>query len=118
VTTGARWIVVPTSAGLVSFKVAGSGASISLERGWTATVASPVTPIVVNGVVFGLARGRAASPAVLHAFDGKTGKSLWTSGRGMKAGAAPDSFWSALSQVYVGTTDGTLHAFGFLDERR
>jgi hypothetical protein len=118
VTTGARWIVVPTSAGLVGLKVGGSGASLSLERGWTTSVVSPATPIVVNGVVFGLARGRAASPAVLHALDGKTGKQLWTSGRAMKAAAAPDSFWSALSQVYVGTTDGNLYAFGFLDERR
>ena len=32
--------------------------------------------------------------------------------------ASPGSFWSALSQVYVGTNDGTLHTFGFLDERR
>ena len=118
VTTGARWIVVPTATGLASLKVGGSGGSLSLERGWTANVPSPATPIVVNGVVFGLARGRAASPAVLHAFDGKTGKQLWTSARAMKAAAAPESFWSALSQIYVGTTDGTLYAFGFLDERR
>ena len=32
--------------------------------------------------------------------------------------ASPGSFWSGLSQIYVGTNDGTLHAFGFLDERR
>ena len=118
VTTGARWIVVPTSAGLTTLKVAGSGASLTLERGWTATVASPATPIVVNGVVFALAPGRAAVPAVLHAFDGVSGKQLWTSGKAMKTAAAAGSFWSALSQVYVGGTDGTLHAFGFLDERR
>jgi hypothetical protein len=28
------------------------------------------------------------------------------------------SIWSALSQVYVGAEDGTVYAFGFLDERR
>ena len=26
--------------------------------------------------------------------------------------------WSGLGQVYVGLQDGTLHAFGFNDERR
>ncbi|HET7697455.1 MAG TPA: hypothetical protein VFK57_17195 [Vicinamibacterales bacterium] len=118
VTAGARWIVVPTSTGLTTLKVGDAGGAVSLERGWTASVASPATPIVVNGVVFALAPGRAATPAVLHAFDGTSGKQLWTSGRAMKAAAAPGSFWSALSQIYVGTTDGTLHAFGFLDERR
>jgi hypothetical protein len=118
VTAGGRWIVVPTATGLTSLKVSGAGGSISTARGWTANVASPATPIVVNGVVFALATGRAANPAVLHAFDGTSGKSLWTSGKAMKSAAAPDSFWSALSQIYVGTTDGTLYAFGFLDERR
>jgi outer membrane protein assembly factor BamB len=95
-----------------------SGDTPSVERGWTANVGSGASTIVVNGVVFALAGGRAATPAVLHALDGKTGKQLWTSGTAMKSPAAPDSFWSALSQIYVGTTDGTLHAFGFLDERR
>jgi hypothetical protein len=32
--------------------------------------------------------------------------------------ASPGSYWSALSQVYVGTNDGTVYAFGFADERR
>ena len=118
VTTGARWIVVPTSTGLTTLKVGGSGGSLSLDRGWTANVASVTTPIVVNGVVFALATGRATTPAVLHAFDGVSGKPLWNSAKAMKAPASPGSFWSALSQIYVGTTDGTLHAFGFLDERR
>jgi hypothetical protein len=36
----------------------------------------------------------------------------------MTAPAAPGSFWSAFGQVYVGTMDGTLYAFGFKDERR
>ena len=64
------------------------------------------------------APGRAATPAVLYSFDGKSGKQLWTSGKAMKAPASPGSFWTALSQIYVGNTDGTLNAFGFLDERR
>jgi hypothetical protein len=121
VTTGARWIVVPTSTGLTSLKLAttfGSPGSPAFQPQWTAKLASPTTPIIVNGVVFALTPGRATTPAVLYAFEGTSGKQLWTSGKAMKAAASPGSFWSALSQIYVGTTDGTLHAFGFLDERR
>jgi len=55
---------------------------------------------------------------VLFAHDGLSGKPLWNSGKSMTAPASPGSFWSALSQVYVGDADGTVHAFGFVDERR
>jgi hypothetical protein len=116
---GTRWIVVPTTTGVVSFKVTDSGGSPSLERGWTAQSASAATtPIVVSGVVFALAPGRATTPASLKAYEGTTGKLLWDSKTAMKAPASPGSFWSALSQIYVGTNDGTLYAFGFADERR
>jgi outer membrane protein assembly factor BamB len=47
-----------------------------------------------------------------------SGKALWNSARSMTTLASPGSYWSALSQVYVGTDDGTVYAFGFLDERR
>jgi outer membrane protein assembly factor BamB len=125
ITYGARWILVPTSNGIAALKLTGSGESPALERGWTAQgLTAPETPIVVNGVVFALSTGRASTPAgrggsaVLRAYDGATGKELWTSGKAMTTFASPGSFWSALSQIYVGTNDGTLHAFGFLDERR
>jgi len=55
---------------------------------------------------------------VLHAYEGTSGKELWTSGSGIKTSASARSFWSAMSQVYVGASDGTLYTFGFLDERR
>jgi len=120
VTLGSRWILAPLTSGIAALKLADSGGTLSLERAWTAqNVASPATPIAVNGVVFALATGRAPrAGAVLHAYEGTTGKELWTSKTAMSVPASPGSFWSAFSQVYVGTTDGTLHAFGFLDERR
>jgi outer membrane protein assembly factor BamB len=59
-----------------------------------------------------------ASPAVLHAYDGATGRRLWHSGKAMATSAPPGSLWSGLGQIYVGTQDGTLYAFGFNDERR
>ena len=125
ITYGTRWILVPTSTGIAALKLTGSGESPALERGWTAQgLTAPETPIVVNGVVFALSTGRPSAPAgrgsaaVLRAYDGATGKELWTSGKTMTSFASPGSFWSALSQIYVGTNDGSLHAFGFLDERR
>ena len=100
-------------------KIAEAGGALSLERAWTAEgFTAPATPIVVNGVVFALSSGGPSAPAMLKAFDGTTGKLLWDSKTAMKASAAPGSFWSAMSQVYVGTTDGTLYTFGFTDERR
>ena len=77
-----------------------------------------------TGVVFALSTGRLASaggtgsPAVLYAYDGVAGKALWNSSTSMTTLASPGSFWTGLSQVYVGTDDGTVSAFGFLDERR
>ena len=59
-----------------------------------------------------------AAAAVLHAYEGATGKPLWNSGKAMTTAASPGSLWSGLGQVYVGMQDGTLHAFGFNDERR
>jgi outer membrane protein assembly factor BamB len=106
--TSARWIIVPTAHAVEALRVDKSG-------GWTASdLSAPSTPIVVNGVVFVLEHG---AVAVVHAYEGATGKELWTSGKTMAAAAAPGSFWSAFGQVYVGTTDGTLYAFGFNDER-
>ena len=135
-----RWILVPVSGSLsgvratngairngavVALRVREVNGTFSLEPEWTSNdVTAPATPIVVNGVVFALSTGRTAaagrsgSPAVLFAHDGLSGKALWTSGKSMTTAASPGSFWSALSQVYVGADDGTVYAFGFLDERR
>jgi hypothetical protein len=108
--TNAGWILVPTEHAVEALRVGGTGGP-----DWTASnLTAPATPIIVNGVVFVLEQGPAA---VLHAYDGKTGKELWTSGKTMTAGAAPGSFWSAFGQIYVGTADGTLYTFGFNDER-
>lgn len=139
--TNTRWLLAPVSGRLASGVRATNGAVRSggvlalrvrdlrgvptLEPGWFSNdLAAPAAPIIVNGVVFALGTGRPASaggtgsPAMLYAYDGATGKALWNSGTAMTTFAAPGSYWSALSQVYVGMNDGTVHAFGFLDERR
>jgi hypothetical protein len=124
-TSGTRWILAAAANGVAAEKLSNAGGRLTLERGWIAqNLAAPATPIIVNGVVFALATGRSSGPAgrgvpaVLHAYDGVSGKELWTSGKAMAASAYAGSFWSAFSQVYVGTSDGRLHAFGLPDERR
>src|SRR4029079_8669810 len=107
---------------IVALKVSDAGGSVPLELGSLShNLSAPGTPLIVNGVVFTLATGAPASatgrgtPAVLHAYDGATGKRLWNSGTAMTTFASPGSFWSNGGQVYVGTRDGTLYAFGFND---
>src|SRR4051812_18970220 len=122
---------LPTTNGAVSsgagiaLKLTGSGSKPAAGPVWVShNLPAPGTPLIVNGVVFTLATGAPSSapgrgaPAVVHAYDGATGKRLWNSGTAMPTYASPGSFWSAGGQVYVGTQDGTLYAFGFNDERR
>jgi len=59
-----------------------------------------------------------SSPAVLFALNGADGKELWTSGKTITSFFPGKSFWSANGQVYVGSFDGTVYAFGFAMERK
>jgi hypothetical protein len=135
-----RWLLVPVSGrpsgtretngpinngAVIALRVAETKGRWSIEPAWVSDdLAMPATPIVVNGVVFALSTGRSAtaggtgSRAVLYAYDGVSGKALWNSGTSMTTCASPGSYWSALSQIYVGTDNGTVYAFGFPDERR
>src|SRR6185503_21050796 len=75
-----------TKGTLVAFTVVDQNDAPTLQPQWTSRdLASPVTPAIVNGVVFALASGEAkgrgrSSNAVLYALDAATGKELWTSG--------------------------------------
>jgi hypothetical protein len=116
----------PISAGAVAaVKLVDAGGALSTELGWVShNLSAAATPITVNGVVFTLATGLPATsagrgtPAVLHAYDGATGRRLWSSDKAMTTFASPGSFWTGSGQIYVGVHDGTLYAFGFNDERR
>ncbi len=107
-----RWLLLPAegaSSGIVGLKLSGT----SLQPGWTSpAIASPSAPIVVNGVVFALSSGSAASPAVLYALDGATGKTIWNSGKTIKSFVKSAGLWSISGQVYVATNDATMYAFG------
>jgi outer membrane protein assembly factor BamB len=64
----------------------------------------------VDGVVFAVSNSPAA---VLHALDGATGKELWNSGKTMTAAVRAGGLSGSGSQIYLGTSDGTIYAFGF-----
>jgi outer membrane protein assembly factor BamB len=108
--------------GVLALQLADANGSPSLAPAWASDDhAAPATPLIINGVVFVLEGGGSAAgqprAAVLHAYDGATGKRLWNSGKAMTTPASPGSLWTGLGQIYVGARDGTLHAFGFNDER-
>jgi outer membrane protein assembly factor BamB len=108
--TGTRWLLAAGAKSVGAWKVGDT-----LQPGWTSReIASPLTPIVVNGVVFAVAGGSRSSRAVMYALDGFTGKELWNSGNAITS-FAPRSAGLAAggSQIYLGTSDGTLWAFAF-----
>ncbi len=139
--SGTRWIAVtigarqadtkfPIANGAVStgavaaFTLVDQNDGPTLQPQWISRdLAAPVTPVVVNGVVFALAsgeamaRGQKSTPAVLYALDAATGKELWTSGATITASARGTGPSAGDSQVYVVTVDGTLYAFGMPMER-
>ena len=108
-----------TNGAVVAMKVVDDGGKLSLQPAWVSRdLTSPITPIIVNGVVFAVSRGRLATPAVLYALNGADGKVLWNSGTTIPTHMTGRSFWSATGQVYVGSADNVLYAFGFAMDRK
>jgi outer membrane protein assembly factor BamB len=123
-----------TTGAIVCFKVEEKNGKIELTPSWLSRnmdMAEP--PVIANGIVFaygsgesnvqvtpeqGLAANTSAqrvknsTHATIYAFDGKTGKELWSSGDTIKSFA----HWSGLSvangRVYLGTYDSVLYSFG------
>ena len=125
---GIRWIAAAATGTVVAYRLADEGPGLALQKGWTSrALVAPLTPLVVNGVVFALSSGeeessgaaaRAArsSPAVLYALDSASGKELWSSGKSITA-PARGGLSAGAGVVYVPTTDSTLYAFGFPIEK-
>ena len=119
----------PAASGrIVAFKVIEDNGKLSLAPGWQSQdVASPLAPIVVNGMVFAVSsgeyRGPSASPlsaaqraqrsvpAVLHVLDAATGQTLWSSGTSITSFARGE-LSAGGGQVYLVTYDNHLYAFG------
>jgi hypothetical protein len=112
-----------------AWRVVDRNGSISLEPGWLSRdLISPLTPVVINGVVFALSSGefrstdsslpaperiRRSSAAVLYALDGATGKAIWDSGTTITSFVHSGGLSGQAGQLYLETFDETLYAFGF-----
>ncbi len=111
---GARWILAASRSAIVTWQLVEQNGSPALQPGWVSReTVSPLAPIVVNGVVFAVSSGDRSTPAVLYALDGETGKELWNSGKTIASFVRGGGFSASGSQVYLGTNDGTIYAFGF-----
>jgi len=115
---------------IVAFKVAGESGRASLQPAWTSRdMAGPLSPIIVNGVVFAVSSGefhpatatplpaeeriKRSAPAVVYALDGVTGKELWNSGKAVTSFVHSGGLWAAGGQVYIAAYDNTLYGFGY-----
>jgi outer membrane protein assembly factor BamB len=112
---GTHWLLVPTASAISAWKLVEQNGAPALQKGWTSRdITSPVGPMIVNGVVFAASAGTRNASTVLYAIDGASGKELWNSGKSI-AGMLPKNggLSGGGTQVYLGTQDGTLYAFGF-----
>jgi outer membrane protein assembly factor BamB len=126
---GSRYLLATASNAVMSWKVATQSGGIALEKVWSSPeMVAPLTPLIVNGVVFAASSGEFVSddalmtaaqraqrsvPAVVYALDGATGRMLWNSGKTIAAFVHGGGLSGGGTQVYLGTHDGTLYAFGF-----
>lgn len=126
---GTRWILAATANKLVALKVVDQNGSPALQPGWVSReMASPLTPMIMNGVIFVASSGESrtndsgmsaaqraqrSAHAVLYALDGVTGNAVWNSGNTIGSFIHGGGLSGGGSQLYLGTHDGTLYAFGF-----
>jgi outer membrane protein assembly factor BamB len=130
---GARWVLAPTAGpvasgagfaptngnvtngAIVAWKVVDQNGAPSLQPGWVSrNIVAPLPPMVVNGVIFAASGGaQRSSRSILYALDAATGKELWSSGNTITSLAHNRGLSAGSGQLYLGTHDGTLYAFGF-----
>jgi hypothetical protein len=144
--SGTRWILAATAGAvpsdtkfpvtnggtgkgaIVAFKVVEQNDKPTLQPGWSSReLSSPMSPMILNNVVFAVASGEYRSNdsqltadqraqrsqrAVLYALDAATGRELWSSGSAITSFARGTGPSGGDSQVYVTTYDGMLYAFG------
>lgn len=104
-----------TDGAIVAWKVDEKNGAPAVERGWVSpNMVSPKTPLIINGVVFAAAGGRAGGPnATLYALDSFTGKIVWSSGSQIHSYVTTGGLSAGGSRVYISTHDGVQYAFGF-----
>jgi outer membrane protein assembly factor BamB len=128
-TAGTRWVLAPAASAIMAWKVVDKSGVPAFESGWTSRdLVSPLTPIIVNGVVFALSSGefrtndsrvtaaqraQRSSRAVLYALDPATGKELWNSGSAITSFVHSGGLSAGGGRVYAGSYDSTQYAFSF-----
>ena len=113
-TAGTHWVLAGAPNAVVAYKVVDQNGKYTLQTGWTSpNIASPLPPIVVDGIVFAVASGAGSKPAVLYALDGETGKELFNSGSTITGPVMRTSGLAASAgQLYIAGADSTVYAFG------
>ena len=148
---GTRWIAVPalgpphaemkppisngavSNGFIIAFKLREDGGKTKLEPAWISRdLASPLPPVVVNGVVFVVSAGeftrqitkssddlttidekpKGSTHATLYALDAKTGRELYSSRNLVSVPASLTGITVANGRVYFGGVDGSFYAFG------
>ena len=118
-----------TKGAILAWKLSDENGKVALQPAWASrNLVSPLTPTIINGVVFATSGGefrtndskmtaaqRAArsGKAVIYALDGTTGKELWNSGATITSFARGNALSGGMGQFYLTTYDGTIYAFGF-----
>jgi outer membrane protein assembly factor BamB len=137
---GIRWLLVPSSGpvassagftgdakngSIVAWKVVDRNGVPALQPGWMSRdLVSPITPMVVNGVIFAVSSGehragtqaerlKRSTAAILYALDSLTGNEMWNSGKAMSSFVTTGGLAAGGGRVYVATQDGMQYVFGF-----
>jgi outer membrane protein assembly factor BamB len=111
---GTRWVLAPGASTVTAWKVVEQNGAFSFQSGWVSReMAAPLTPIIVNGVVFAASSGNGKGRAVLYALDPTTGKELWNSGQQISTFVKKGGLAAGGSKIYIAAQDGTQYTFGF-----
>src|SRR5262245_7973318 len=118
-----------TRGAVVAWKLVEKDGALALEPGWVSRdLVSPLPPTIINGEAFvtssgeyrtndskitAAQRAQRSSRAVLYALDATTGKELWNSGTTITSFVRGGALSGGVGQIYLGTYDGTIYAFGF-----
>jgi outer membrane protein assembly factor BamB len=112
---------------IVGFRVNERDGQPELTPMWISRdLVAPVSPVVVNGVVFALASGEhlgqassvqerisKSTRATLYALNAATGKELYSSGDAVTSSTHSSGLAVSHGHVCFGTWDNTLYCFGF-----
>jgi outer membrane protein assembly factor BamB len=125
----------PADGSILALRLAEEGAKPVLQTAWLSeNIESPASPVVANGLLFVLSTGESprlakqngspysvsewkqmATNAQLMAFDGVTGRKLYSSDKAVTASSHSGALAIANGRVYFSTEDNSVYCFGFLN---